>query len=210
MTTEITPLELTDVQWQLADAIARKLVIDGTDVNELRKAISYLRAYGERENAGKAFFNYLKTLVRRGGQIGHSKKTVEYYASLDAICGEYLKDYQDKAPQMLMILGWAARLVQYYGKGVPTGEIQPIEVISEREAVVQAVTQANSFEVGQELLAKVIAINKNKVTYEFLGAIRLSPKEPKLFDKLTVGQEITVRIEDLKEDGSIKRVKGIG
>ncbi|MGB3492289.1 MAG: hypothetical protein WBA57_06150 [Elainellaceae cyanobacterium] len=201
--------ELTDTQWQVADAIARQLVIEGTDVNELRKSISYLREYVDRENAGKAFLDYLKTLVRKGNQIGHSKRTVDYYKSLDAACEKYLKDYQDKAPQMLMILSWAARLVQYYDKGVPTGEIQQIEVMSEREAEIQAVTQTRTFEVGQELPATVTAIKGNKVTYEILGTIRLTPKEARLAGKLTEGQEVSVRIEDLKDDGSIKRVKGI-
>ncbi|MBE7384524.1 MAG: hypothetical protein F6J95_024300 [Leptolyngbya sp. SIO1E4] len=209
MSTEIAPLELTEVQWQVAEAIARKLVIERTDVNELRKTLSYLREYVDRENAGKAFFDYLKTLVRRGDQIGHSKKTVEYYKSLDSICSEYLKDYQDKAPQILMILGWATRLVKYYDKGVPTGEIQPITVMSEREAAIQAVTQANTFEVGQEIEATVAAIKKSKVTYEILGTIRLTQKEPKLASKLTEGQTVSVYIADLKNDGSIKRIKGI-
>ncbi|MFE4108373.1 hypothetical protein [Almyronema epifaneia] len=208
MTTETISLELTEVQWQVARAIARQLVIDDTDVNELRKTIAYLREYRDRANAGKAFFDYLKTLVRRGDQIGHSKKTIDYYKSLEAVCDSHLKDYQAEAPQMLMILGWAARLVQYY-KSTPIGELQQIEVMSEREAEVRAVTQSHTFEIGQELPAKVVAIKNNRVTYELLGTIKLTTKEPKLFKKLTIAQEITVRIEDLKEDGSIKRVKGI-
>lgn len=208
MATETAFLELTEVQWQVAHAIARQLVIEDMDVNELRKTISYLREYVDRKDAGKAFFDYLKTLVRKGNQIGHSKRTIDYYKSLDAACETYLKDYQDKAPQMLMILGWSARLVQYY-KVTPIGEIQPIEVMSEREAEIQAVTQSHTFEVGQELSATVAAIKGNKVTYEILGTIRLTQKEPRLASKLTEGQKVSVRVEDLKEDGSIKRVKGI-
>ena len=209
MPTDTAPLELSEVQWQVADAIARKLVIEGTDINELRKTIAYLREYVNREKAGKAFFDYLKALVRRGNQIGHSKQTINYYKSLDAVCEQYLKDYQDKAPLMLMILGWSARLVQYYSKGVPTGEIQLIEVMSEREAEIRAVNQTHAFKVGQELPATVTAIKGNKVTYEILGTIRLTQKEPRLTEKLTEKQEITIRIEELKEDGSMKRVRGV-
>jgi hypothetical protein len=209
MPTETAPQEPTEVQWQIAHAIAQQLVIEDTDVNELRKTISYLRKYVERDNAGKAFFDYLKVLVRRGDQIGHSKQTIAYYKSLDSACKKYLEDYQDKAPLMLMILGWAARLLKYYDKGVPIGEIQRVEVMSEREAEIQAVIQTHMFEVGQELPAKVISITGNKVTYEILETIRLSPKEHKLSKHLREGQEITVRIEDLRDDGSIKRVKGI-
>ena len=56
MTAELTETKLTDAQWQIADAIARQLVIDKTDVNELRKAIAYLREHLDREQAGKYFF----------------------------------------------------------------------------------------------------------------------------------------------------------
>ncbi|MEO1744447.1 MAG: hypothetical protein AAFR99_21925, partial [Cyanobacteria bacterium J06629_9] len=85
-TLQTVAVDLTDVQWQIADAIARQLVLDGTDVNELRKAMAYLRQVSDQENAGKRFFDYLKTLVRQGNSIGHSKKTVDYYRSLSAVC----------------------------------------------------------------------------------------------------------------------------
>jgi len=200
--------ELTDAQWQIADAIARQLVIEGTDVNELRKAATYLRDRQDEPGAGKKFFDYLKTLVRHGNAIGHSKRTLSYYQSLDAVCSKYLESYQDDAPRMLYILSWAARLVQYYDKGVPTGEIKQPTVQSEREAEIQAVTQANKFEVGQELEATVTAIKGNKVTYEILGSIKLTQKEPKLASKLSEGQILKIRIEDLRDDGTLKRVKG--
>jgi len=200
--------ELTDAQWQIADAIARQLVIEGTDVNELRKATTYLRDRQNEAGAGKKFFDYLKTLVRHGNAIGHSKRTLDYYQSLDAVCSQYLSSYQDDAERMLYILSWAARLVQYYDKGVPTGEIEQPTVQSEREAEIQAVTQANKFEVGQELEATVTAIKGNKVTYEILGSIKLTQKEPKLASRLSEGQILKIRIEDLRDDGTLKRVKG--
>ncbi len=73
-----TTTHLTEVQWQVADAIARTMILEEADVNELKKAISYLRASANSEQAGKQFFNYLKTLVRNGDRIGHSKKTLGY------------------------------------------------------------------------------------------------------------------------------------
>ena len=205
--TRLTETKLTDAQWQIADAIARQLVIDGTDVNELRKAIAYLREHLDREQAGKYFFDYLKTLVRRGRTIGHSKRTIEYYRSLDEVCSQYLVDYQDNAPVMLHLLGWAARLVQYYDKGVPTGEISKPEVISEREAELKAVKDSNTFEVGQQLEAKVTAIKGNKVTYEMLETIRLTQKEPKRAGSMSEGQNIKVEIIQLRSDGLVKKVK---
>ena len=204
----LTDTELTDAQWQIADAIARQLVLDGVDVNELRKAIAYLRETVDKENAGKNFFDYLKTLVRHGDTIGHSKRTVDYYRSLDIICSQYLTNYQDDAPKMLFLLGWAARLVKYYKEGVPTGELIVPEVKSERELEVQAVAAANEFKVGQTLKATIVAIKGSKITYELLGTIRLTIKEPKRAKDFEEGQSITVEITQAR-DGFPKKVKSV-
>ncbi|MGI0485030.1 hypothetical protein ACN4EK_06310 [Pantanalinema rosaneae CENA516] len=200
---------LTEVQWQVADAIAQSLVRDGTDVNEFKKIISYLRAYRERDNAGTKFFDYLKTLAKNGGRIGHSNKTSAYLNNIERTCVKYLQPYQNDAVTMLQILGWAARLVQYYDKAGPIGEIPEIVVPTEREAVIQAVTQANQFEIGQRLEATIAAIKGNKVTYEILGTIRLTEKEPRKASTLSESQPVTIEILDLKEDGSIRKVKCI-
>ena len=146
-TNTLMDTELTDAQWKIADAIARQLVLDEVDVNELRKAIAYLRETVDKEDAGKNFFDYLKTLVRHGDTIGHSKRTVGYYRSLDTICSQYLSDYQADPPRMLFLLGWAARLVKYYRDGSPTGELTVPDIKSERETELQAITQlTNTFE----------------------------------------------------------------
>lgn len=202
--------ELTDIQWQIADAIARQLVIEGTDVNELRKAIAYLRDHQDKPGAGKQFFDYLKTLVRHGNAIGHSKRTLGYYQSLDAVCRHYLDKYQDNAPMMLLILSWAARLVRYYDKGVPTGEIERPDFKSEREAELKAVNEANTFVVGQTLEAIVTAIRGNRVTYQFLRIIKLTQKEPKKASEMSVGQEIEIEIIQLRDDGLPKKIKVLG
>ena len=204
-------VQLTEAQWQIADAIARQLVLDGADVNELQKVIAYLRSTVNRESAGKKFFDYLKTLVRHGDSIGHSKKTVAYYSSLDEICTRYLADYQDDAPRMLLLLGWAARLVKYYKDSSPVGELTVSEIKSEREIELAAVAAENKFEEGQRLDATVTAIKGNKVTYEILGTIKLTQKEPKLVKSgnLSVGQVIKVSVASVKEDNVIKKVKAL-
>ncbi|MEL6454882.1 MAG: hypothetical protein AAFQ40_09225 [Cyanobacteria bacterium J06623_5] len=203
---------LTDQQWQIADAIARELVLGDMDVNELRKAIAYLRTISTKETAGKRFFDYLKTLVRQGNTIGHSKRTLGYYRTLDEVCTKYLSDYQDDAPRMLVFLGWAARLIKYYKEGVPTGEKLTVPAVqSKREAELQAVVADNTFEVGQVLEATITAIRGNKVTYEILGTIRLTEKEPKLLKKSnpSEGHSQEVEIIGLREDGSIRKVRAV-
>ena len=200
---------LTEAQWQIADAIARQLVLDGADVNEVQKAIAYLRSIVDKENAGKQFFDYLKTLVRHGDTIGHSKRTVGYYRALDNTCSQYLTDYQNDAHRMLFLLGWAARLVKYYKEGVPTGELTVPEIKSEREIELQAVAEAHSFEVGQTLEATITAMKGNKVTYEMIGGIKKTVKKHKKAsdDVFFIGNKVEVTIIELGEDGLIRKIK---
>jgi hypothetical protein len=108
---------------------------------------------------------------------------------------------------MLQILGWAARLMLYYKEAGPIGELPQPPIQSKREAEIQAVSAAHRFEVGQKLEATVLSIKTNKVTYEILGTIKLTTKEPKMAAVLTEGQITTVEVVALKEDGNLKTVK---
>ncbi|MDZ7960993.1 MAG: hypothetical protein RMY34_24450 [Aulosira sp. DedQUE10] len=209
---ESTSETLTDPQWEIAHAIAQTLVRDNTDINELGKAVAYLRASVNLPNATSRFFQYLKTLVSNGRQIGHSGKTTDYYRSIEKACSDYLKGVSD-AYTMLQILGWVSRLMRYYkDAGVPIGEIStPTTPVFEsaRQAEIAKVAQAQDFQVEQVIEAKVTKINGNKVTYEILGTIKLTEKEPKKASSFLEGQTVKVKIVSLKEDGSIKSVKCI-
>lgn len=202
--------DLTSTQWQVADAIARQLVLEQTDLNEFRKTISYLRAYSDRPDAGKKYFDYLNALARNGDRIGHSKRTQGYLENITATCQKYLDSYQDDAATLLQILGWAARLMQYYKQAGPIGEIPEPTIQSEREAEIQAVVASQEFYEGQTLDAVVAGVKGNKVTYEMLGTLRLTVKEPKHAKALSEGQSVTVEITALKPDGSPKNVKFTG
>lgn len=146
---------LTEAQWETADKIARQLVLDRANLGELKKTIAYLRAYGDRENGGNEFFRYLTTLSKHGDAIGHSSKTQGYYQILEKACTQHLVTHSDDVATMLQILGWAARLMQYYEKSVPIGEIETPKALSKRQAEIQAVTRNQSFTVGQQLEAVV-------------------------------------------------------
>jgi hypothetical protein len=209
---ELSSESLTDAQWEIAHAIAQTLVKDNTDVNELGKAVAYLRASVNQPNATSKFFQYLKTLVSNGRQIGHSSKTTDYYRSIEKACSDYLKGVSD-GYTMLQILGWVSRLMRYYkDAGVPFGEIAtPTTPVFEsaRQAEIAKVANTQDFALAQILEATVTAIKGNKVTYEILGAIKLTEKEPKKAQLFSEGQTVKVEILDLKEDGSIKKVKCI-
>jgi hypothetical protein len=205
--TELVTESLTEHQWGIAHAIAQTLVKEQTDVNELGKAIAYLRASINESNAGARFFKYLKTLVSNGRQIGHSKKTSDYYQNIDEACTKYLQSEQTNPQKMLEILGWSARLMRYYREAGPIEEIVAPVAESGRQAEIAQVMQSEKFEIGQILAATVIAIKGNKVTYEILGTIKLTEKEPKKASSLQEGHAVQVKIIAIKEDGSLKSIK---
>lgn len=207
---------LTEAQWQIAHAIAQNLVQTETDVNELGKAIAYLR-HAMNQNpsdAGSRFFKCLKMLVSNGRQIGHSGRTLDYYRNIDKACSQYLRREEADAETMLQILGWTARLMRYY-KVTPIGEIsefnsevQVAPIVTERQAAIEELKNAQEFEEGQILEAQIDKKHSkgNKVTYIILG-IAFTEKEPKLFNIIPDSGTVKVQIKSLKEDGSINHVK---
>ena len=207
--TELVTESLTENQWVIAHAIAQTLVKEQTDVNELGKAIAYLRnAINQNQaDANSRFFKYLKTLVANGRQIGHSGKTTDYYRSIDKACSDCLKGFQGDASTLLQILGWASRLMRYYKEAGPIGEVVTPVVESARQVEIAKAIGSHEFAVGQIVEAKVTAVKGNKVTYEILGTIRLTEKEPKKAQSLSEGQVVKVEVLDLKEDGSPKKAK---
>jgi len=201
---------LSDNQWKVAHAIAQQLVLNKADANELGKAIAYLRAFGDKPDAGKGFFKYLQTLSNNGRTIGHSGTTSGYYHTISKVCNESLRQYEEDPTAMQEILGWGFRLMRYYKKAMPAGEDNAIAaepIVSERQAEIAEVLQAQEFQISQKVEAKVTAIKGNKVTYEILDTIKLTQKEPKNYQTLSEGQTVTIEIVELKEDGSIKKVK---
>jgi hypothetical protein len=210
--TELVTESLTENQWEIAHAIAQTLVKEQTDVNELGKAIAYLRnaVNQDRADANSRFFKYLKTLVGNGRQIGHSGKTTDYYRSIDKACSDCLKGFQGDASTLLQILGWASRLMRYYKEAGPIGEVVAPVVESARQVEIAKAIGSHEFAVGQIIEAKVTAVKGNKVTYEILGTIRLTEKEPKKAQSLLEGQVVKVEVLDIKEDGSPKKVKCAG
>ena len=207
--TELVTESLSENQWQIAHAIAQTLVKEQTDVNELGKAIAYLRnaVNQNRADANSRFFKYLKTLVGNGRQIGHSGKTTDYYRSIDKACSDCLKGFQGDASTLLQILGWASRLMRYYKEAGPIGEVVTPVVESARQVEIAKAIGSHEFAVGQIVEAKVTAVKGNKVTYEILGTIRLTEKEPKKAQSFSENQVVKVEVLDLKEDGSLRKVK---
>jgi hypothetical protein len=216
---------LTEPQWQAAHAISiffvkeqQRLEPDKEGISaELGKVIAYLRASVSKPDEGSKFFKYIKTLVSNGRQIGHSGKTLDYYRSIENACDRFLSNYEADGLAMLQVLGWTSRLMSYY-KTMPIGELEAIsqvrsavpDVQAQRRAEIKSSISSQEFEVGQIVDAKVFS-KKDKgkeVTYEIVGtSLRLTNKEPKKFDELSVGQVVKVEILELTEDGIPKKIK---
>jgi hypothetical protein len=211
-TPELITESLTEREWGIAHAIAQTLVKDQIDVNEFGKAIAYLRnaVNLNQTDATSRFFKYLKTLVGNGRQIGHSGKTTDYYRSIDKACSDCLKGFQGNSSTLLQVLGWVSRLMRYYKEAGPVGEVVAPVLESARQIAIARAIGSHEFAIGQIIEAKITAKKGNKVTYEILGTIRLTEKEPKKAQSLSEGQVVQVEVLDIKEDGSPKKVKCAG
>lgn len=206
--------ELSTSQWQSAHQIAIQLA-KGTDVNEFRKAIAYLKTISDRADAGKKFISYLNALARNGDKIGHSKKTKGYYKSILDICETNIVAYLDDADAMLQILGWSARLIKYYQNNPVAEDFDPSvptePEISQRQVELAKEIAKNDFAEGQIVDAVVAAKSDTgkKVTYTIANtSIKLTKKEPKekIFKSLEEGAQVRVEIIKLDE-GKIKKIK---
>ncbi|MEN9270305.1 MAG: hypothetical protein Q6L49_06050 [Thermostichales cyanobacterium HHBFW_bins_127] len=221
MTTNVLPqtVDLSPQHWDLAHGIAMTLVKANTDVNELKKSIAYLRSVAHHPDAGSRFFKFTGELVRER-RLHRTQQTEGYYRSINETCKDYLEPLKNQPAEMLQILGWAARLMRYYKDGgMPLGEIppplgsrlnsnsdRPVEEQAQRLAEIAEVLSNVEFQVGQILEATIISIKGNKVTYEILGSLKLTQKEPKMAGSLKEGQKVQVKITDLKEDGGIRKI----
>lgn len=162
--TENLSMAMSEADWQIAHAIAQTLVKQETDVNEVGKAIAYLRnAVNQNQtDAGSRFFKYLKTLLHNGRTIGHSGRTSDYYRNIEKACSGYLLAYQTKPATMLNILGWTARLIRYYREGGAIGEIlTPSEIITSQPQT--QVTLYAKYQLNQVVDATVVDVITKKV-----------------------------------------------
>ncbi|NEQ49726.1 MAG: hypothetical protein F6K11_06270 [Leptolyngbya sp. SIO3F4] len=209
---------MTEADWATAHKIAQNLINQKTDVNELGKAIAYLRnAINQKQSdAGTRFFDYLKTLVNQGRSIGHSGRTLDYYRSIEKNCSDYLQDYQFKPETMLCTLGWVARLMRYYREGGTFDENLTVGATlsnnppeSARQAELRETAKRQNYEVGQQVPATIKSKKGKAVTYELEGGIKLTVKEPKKYEDLEIGDTAQVEILVLRDNGIPKKVKWI-
>lgn len=210
---------LSDNQWKVAHNIAQQLALSKADANELGKAFGYLRAFGDRPDAGKRFFKYLQTLADRGKIIGHSKQTSGYFQAMVEVCNKFLRDYQDDPGAMQEILGWSFRLMRYYQNAGSPGESNgnttesAAESVSEPQAKIAEAVKNLDLQVGQKVAATVTEVKEKKkgkkVTYEVQQTRQKLSKDEykKKAESLSEGLSVTLEIVELKDDGSIKKFK---
>ena len=205
---------LTKFQWETAHNIARELVLEKTDVNEVEKANDYLFYYAKTR---EQFFKYLQTLAKQGQRIGHSKKTADYYDDLFHVCRKYLQVERDSIEAIQQIMGWTSRLMRYYKEGFSEGELEELvanteqtPIVSERQAEVAEAIASQDYQIGQIVTAKITnKKDKGKVVTYTINEIPTTQKEPKIFDKLELERVLKVKIVSLRDDGRIKKVSPI-
>ena len=209
--------ELSKHQWKAAHDIAFELSeAETVDINEFKKIIEYWRCFWGNSTSSERFFQYLNSLVQKADSIGYSKRSGSYYQKIREACKQHLKNYDSS--ELLQILGWSGRLIVYYQKGVPTGELQQRKNAIDRDyggserqdqlAKLEQISQNESFKEEQEIEARVHSKGNQTVEYLIQG-VGIKVKEPKKrINKIPDEQDapVIVRITSLNEGGGINNV----
>ncbi|KPQ40160.1 MAG: Small acid-soluble spore protein P family [Phormidium sp. OSCR] len=228
----INPHRLSERHWHISHAIALEIVLDETDINELRKAISYLRTISRHQDLGKHLLTYYQTLIRHGSTISHSNKTQKYYESLYDIFDYYLRqllrqEFND-FEVVCQVLGWASGLAKYYETLLPKDGSKKAKIKNhlrqQLEDYQQAIKKSPSIsstsspesapnvidmELKEGHILDAVATKKgsrNRVTYQCCGHM-FNEREAKNYDKIPLNQPIKVEIKSLKDDGTINHIK---
>lgn len=221
---------LSERHWHISHAIALEVVLDKTDINELKKSIYYLRTISHRRDLGRHFLIYCETLEKHGNTIAHSSQTKQYYKSLLSIFDYYLRQClkQDfnNFEVLCEVLCWASGLAKYYKTVLSSNRqedsIAENDLRQELDDHLQTIKRlpmvpitsslkstSKVMDVEEGQILEAIATkkgSKNKVTYECLGQT-FSEKESRNYDKIPLNQPINVEVKSLNEDGSINHIK---
>lgn len=217
---ELITESLTEREWEIARAIAQTLAEEQRRLDEksdgitteLKKTVTYLKANQDQPNAGAKFFTYLNTLVKHGGQIGHSGKTPDYYRCIEKACKQHLQGERGNTQTMLLILGWAARLVRYHKEAISIGEASPQEVAFLKPQIRKYESNCK-YKEGQIVEAKILEIitkdvdskkTKTTITYEVdgekLGKVEEIYNMHKKAIALKVGDVVKLKILKIEID----------
>jgi hypothetical protein len=218
--TELVTESLTENQWKIAHAIAQTLAEEQRRLDEksdgitteLKKTITYLNANQYQPNAGAKFFTYLNTLVKHGGQIGHSGKTPDYYRCIEKACKQHLQGERGNARTMLLILCWVARLVRYHKETISIGEASPQKVAFLKPQICKSESNCK-YKEGQIVDAKIVESitrgvdnkkMKTTITYEVDGEKLAKVEEIYNMHKkaisLEVGEVVKLKIIKIEND----------
>lgn len=103
-------VQMIPTYWQTARAIANDLSLTNTDVNELKKVVSYLCWLRNRNETvtTEQLLYYLETLTEHGEV--RSNQTPRYYGTIAQTCKDHLKALNLEGDALIQVLGWAGRL----------------------------------------------------------------------------------------------------
>ncbi len=103
-------VQMIPTYWQAARAVANDLSRTSTDVNELKKVVSYLCWLRNRDVTvtTEQLFHYLDTVAVHGEV--RSNQTPQYYRAIAQACKDHLKALNLEGDALIQVLGWAGRL----------------------------------------------------------------------------------------------------
>jgi hypothetical protein len=117
--------ELTENEWKTIRSIAQQLAMKECDPNEVAKLLSYLRAKSDLV----AFHNVLKvreTMLAQKAENApfvRSDQTSQYWSAIGKVLQDHAQWLPENPERLLLLLGWAARLMRYYNTKVGREEI---------------------------------------------------------------------------------------
>ena len=161
---------LTKTEWDAAVAVAQELAASECDPNEAAKLLSYLRAKLNVASFQKILNAREAILAKTSMNVPfvRSGRTARHWTSISKMWKNCSQLLPQDAERLLLLLGWAVRIMRYYNTDVGKAELAERQRTGEhgqsflaKGQSKVAVTRAR-FKVGEQVTAKRVEDPKGK------------------------------------------------
>jgi hypothetical protein len=161
---------LTKTEWDAAVAVAQELAASECDPNEAAKLLSYLRAklnvasFQKILNAREAMLAKISMNV----PFVRSGRTARHWTSISKMWKNCSPSLPKDAERLLLLLGWAVRIMRYYNTDVGKAELAEHQRAGEHGQSSLAKGQSkvavtkSRFRVGEQVTAKRVEDPKGR------------------------------------------------
>ncbi len=117
--------QMTEKEWNTVRDVARSLATAECDPNEVTKLLSYLRVKSNITAFQRIFKIREMMLDRPQGNMPfvRSGQTSRYWQAIRKMWQDYYQLLPQDAERLLLVLGWAARLMRYYNTDTGKAEL---------------------------------------------------------------------------------------